>query len=267
MEIRSELRNLSPSGKQKWAILVVILLLTQILLLLSYGDTLRYLLPDERRLKLPNENNNALMMNPSQNALLRNTLAVSNVSEVSAGSELHVLEKNEYVSGFGLRNESEEDEGFVDGVEFESFEDAKDSVIIKEVARNSDNLVPLDKTVMQNKGVSDSNNGNQVQNVTSVEGSMLNAGSSIAVPVASVKNLPVSGNSSLLISKKVSKKKKLRCELPPKTVTTIDEMNRILVRHRRFSRAMVRVQLSFLFSFASGTLVITMQLRKYQCLQ
>lgn len=256
MEIRSELRKLSRSGKRKWAILVGILLLTHIFLLLSYGDTLRYLLPDGKRLKLPNENNNALMA-PSQNALLRNTLAVNNVSDVYAGSGLHVLEKNGYVSGFSLRNESEDDEGFDDSVEFESFEDAKDSVIIKEVARSSDDLFPPYKTVTHNEGVSTSNNGNQVQNVTSVESSMLSGGSSIAVPSTSVRNLPVSGNSSLLVSNQISKKKKkLRCDLPPKTVTTIDEMNRILVRHRRSSRAMVTCAAVLLFSFTCGTLVI-----------
>lgn len=33
-------------------------------------------------------------------------------------------------------------------------------------------------------------------------------------------------------------KKKMRCEMPPKSVTLIDEMNSILVRHRRSSRSM-----------------------------
>ncbi|ESQ41982.1 hypothetical protein EUTSA_v10013011mg [Eutrema salsugineum] len=224
MEIRSELRKFSRSGKRKWAILVGILALTHISLLLSYG---RYLLPDGRRLKLPNENNT--LMNPSQNALLRNTLAV-NVSEVPAG-----LEKNGYVTGSGPRNDSEDDEGFVDSVDFEGFEDAKDSVIIKEVAVNSDSLFPSEKVVMKNEGLLTSNHGHQEQNVSlqsqkNVKSSKLNAGNSIAAPVL--------GNSSLPVSKQVGKKKKMRCDLPPKTVTTIDEMNRILARHRRSSRAM-----------------------------
>lgn len=233
MEVRSELRKHSRSRKRKWAFLVGIVALTHILLLLSYGDALRYLLPDGRRLKLPNESY-VLMTSPSQNALLRNTLAV-NVSEVSAGPG----EKNGYVSGFRLRNESEVDEGFVENVDFESFEDAKDSVNIKEVAGSSDSLVTSETTVMQHEGVS---TGNQVQNVSfqkNVKSSMLSAGSSI----------PVFGNSSLLVSKQVSKKKQMRCNLPPKTVTTIEEMNRILVRHRRTSRAMVSMQLSLLVSF------------------
>lgn len=34
-------------------------------------------------------------------------------------------------------------------------------------------------------------------------------------------------------------RKKMRCEMPPKSITLIDEMNRILVRHRRSSRSMV----------------------------
>ncbi|KAJ4839869.1 hypothetical protein Tsubulata_903174 [Turnera subulata] len=35
-----------------------------------------------------------------------------------------------------------------------------------------------------------------------------------------------------------SAKKKMRCEMPPKSVTSVDEMNKILARHRRSSRAM-----------------------------
>ncbi|XP_010454251.1 PREDICTED: probable glycosyltransferase At3g07620 [Camelina sativa] len=221
MEIRSELRKHIRSGtKSKWAILVGIVALTHVLLLLSYGDALIYLLPDGRRLKLPNESKT--LMNPS-----RNTLAVS-VSQDSA-------EKNGYVSGFGLRNVTEDDEGFDETVDFESFEDAKDSVsVIKQVVEGS---------VKQSPEVSTSKYGYQVQNVSvesqkKVKGSMLNASSSIAGPVSSVGKLPVSGNSTLLVSKQVSKKQKMRCNLPPKTVTTIEGMNRILARHRRTSRAM-----------------------------
>uniref|UniRef100_A0A1J3HWH9 Putative glycosyltransferase n=1 Tax=Noccaea caerulescens TaxID=107243 RepID=A0A1J3HWH9_NOCCA len=212
MEIRSELRKYSRSGKRKWAVLVGIMALAHIYLLLSFG---RYVLPDGRRLKLPNENN------PSQNVLLRNTLAV-NVSEVSGGSRLHVLEKNGYVSGSDLRNESEDDEGFDDSVDFESFEDAKDSVIIKHVAGSSesDSLFPSEKTVLLNVSSQIKKKGKR---------SKLSPGSYRSAP----------GNSSLLFTKQVSKKKKrLRCDLPPKTVTTIDEMNQILARHRRYSRAM-----------------------------
>ncbi|GMI94834.1 hypothetical protein like AT5G19670 [Hibiscus trionum] len=44
-----------------------------------------------------------------------------------------------------------------------------------------------------------------------------------------------SENNSSMIAK--PGKKKMRCEMPPKSVTTIAEMNRILLRHRRSSRA------------------------------
>ncbi|XP_010493042.1 PREDICTED: probable glycosyltransferase At3g07620 [Camelina sativa] len=229
MEVRSELRKHSRSGTRKWTILVGIVALTHVLLLLSYGDALRYLLPDGRRLKLPNESNK--MMNPS-----RNTLAVS-VSEDSAGSGIHVMEKNGNVSGFGLRNETEDDEGFDETVDFESFEDAKDSVnVIKQVV--------VESSVKQRTEVSTSKYGQQGQKVSvqsqkKVESSMLSASSSIAGPASSVGKLPVSGNSSLVVSKQVSKKKKKKkYDIPPKTVTTIEEMNRILARHRRTSRAL-----------------------------
>ncbi|EOA20199.1 hypothetical protein CARUB_v10000494mg [Capsella rubella] len=231
MEIRSELRKHLRSGTRKWAILVGIVALTHILLLLSYGDVLRYLVPDGRRLKLPNESKKLM-------TLSRNTLAVS----VSEDSGIHVLEKNASISGFGLRNETEDDEGFDETADFESFEDAKDSVVvIKQVVESSDTLYPLEMNVKQSAEMSTSKYGYQVQDVSvesqkKVKTSMLSASSSLAA--SSVGKLPVSGNSSLLVSKQVSKKKKMRCNLPPKTVTTIEEMNRILARHRRTSRAM-----------------------------
>ncbi|CAK9163338.1 unnamed protein product [Ilex paraguariensis] len=49
-------------------------------------------------------------------------------------------------------------------------------------------------------------------------------------------NLDTSKNDSATVSSPV--KKKMRCQMPPKSVTTIDEMNRLLVRHRARSRAM-----------------------------
>lgn len=222
MEIRSELRKLSRSGKPTWAVLVAVLALTHILLLLSYG---RYLLPDGRRLKLPNEHN-ALMMTPPQTALLRNTLAVN----VSTSPPTIALENNGFVS---QRNEPEDDEGFVDIADFESFEDVNDTVVVKQVAGSnvSDSHFPSQKIVMQNVSLQ------------SQKSSVLSGGSSIAAPVLE--------NSTT----KVSKKKKMRCDLPPKTVTTIDEMNRTLTRHRRSSRAMVRYVPSSFF-VPMGALVI-----------
>ncbi|XP_025012262.1 probable glycosyltransferase At5g03795 [Ricinus communis] len=70
----------------------------------------------------------------------------------------------------------------------------------------------------------------------------------LALPI-NVTNLRSSGNSSLgsailknsfATSKNVSAKpvkKKMRCDMPPKSITLIHEMNQILVRHRRSSRA------------------------------
>ncbi|KAL2533145.1 Exostosin family protein [Abeliophyllum distichum] len=49
-------------------------------------------------------------------------------------------------------------------------------------------------------------------------------------------NFAVPNNGTLLESKPV--KRKMRCEMPPKTVMLIDEMQRLLVRHRARSRSM-----------------------------
>lgn len=49
----------------------------------------------------------------------------------------------------------------------------------------------------------------------------------------------LSSSASETNSTSIGKRKKMKSELPPKTVTTLEEMNRILFRHRRSSRAMV----------------------------
>lgn len=51
-------------------------------------------------------------------------------------------------------------------------------------------------------------------------------------------NFAASINDSEVMSK--VKNKKMRCNMPPKSVTTLYQMNRLLVRHRRSSRARVR---------------------------
>ncbi|XP_021900104.1 probable glycosyltransferase At5g03795 [Carica papaya] len=51
-------------------------------------------------------------------------------------------------------------------------------------------------------------------------------------------NLPSVKRNSTIISN--IGKRKMRCEMPPKSVTTIDEMNQILLRNRRSSRSMQR---------------------------
>ncbi|XWS17314.1 hypothetical protein CRYUN_Cryun33cG0056600 [Craigia yunnanensis] len=65
--------------------------------------------------------------------------------------------------------------------------------------------------------------------------SITNAGSSVHSTSLQSDHV-ASKNNSAMIAKPW--KKKMKCEIPPKSVTTIDEMNRLLVRHRRSSRAM-----------------------------
>ncbi|XP_038879145.1 probable glycosyltransferase At5g03795 [Benincasa hispida] len=48
----------------------------------------------------------------------------------------------------------------------------------------------------------------------------------------------ISSSVSETNSKSVGKRKKMKSEMPPKSVTSLEEMNRILLRHRRSSRAM-----------------------------
>lgn len=61
-------------------------------------------------------------------------------------------------------------------------------------------------------------------------------GSSSIGPAALKSDSAAAKNYSVVLAK--PGKKKMRCEMPPKSVTLIDEMNSILVRHRRSSRSM-----------------------------
>ncbi|KAJ6355503.1 hypothetical protein OIU77_005986 [Salix suchowensis] len=61
-------------------------------------------------------------------------------------------------------------------------------------------------------------------------------GSSSVGPGALKSDSAATKNDSVVLAK--PGKKKMRCEMPPKSVTLIDEMNSILVRHRRSSRSM-----------------------------
>ncbi|XP_022731392.1 probable glycosyltransferase At5g25310 [Durio zibethinus] len=65
--------------------------------------------------------------------------------------------------------------------------------------------------------------------------SISNGGPSLQLTPMQSDHVP-SKNNSPMIAK--PERKRMKCEMPPKSVTTIDEMNRILLRHRRSSRAM-----------------------------
>lgn len=60
----------------------------------------------------------------------------------------------------------------------------------------------------------------------------------ISSPVGAV-NLLNNQTVSETDSKQIAKRKKMKSEMPPKSVTSFQEMNSILLRHRRSSRAMV----------------------------
>lgn len=72
-------------------------------------------------------------------------------------------------------------------------------------------------------------------NKTYLRNSTKNA-DSLGFSTSLLSNHLTSKNNSAMIAK--PGRKKVRCEMPPKSVTTIEEMNRILVWHRRSSRAM-----------------------------
>ncbi|XP_010535964.1 PREDICTED: probable glycosyltransferase At3g07620 [Tarenaya hassleriana] len=261
MEFVSEIQKFLRNGKKKWIFLVGAVAFTHILLFQS-------LVVPFDKLRLSDETAS------SENAVLRNRFSVQE-SDVSAASGLYVLEKTDHVSVFGnddgqergnsvvmmgtgshgndgesglnagVDNDIDDDEGLDDRIDLERFEDEND--IVEELADSSKDRIPQGKADKQREEVSMDKYTNQVQKFESSKANLsVQNTKNVKRPTSSVvsivgnatltRNLHVLENGSLPISKRV--KRKMRCEMPPKTVTTINEMNQILVKHRRSSRAM-----------------------------
>ncbi|XVE98113.1 hypothetical protein REPUB_Repub03eG0077400 [Reevesia pubescens] len=72
-------------------------------------------------------------------------------------------------------------------------------------------------------------------NKTYLRNSISNASSSVHSTSLQSDHVALQNNSAMIAR---PGRKKMKCEMPPKLVTTIDKMNRVLVRHHRSSRAM-----------------------------
>ena len=254
--------------KRKWVIIVGMVALTHLLcqsLMLPYGNALLSMLPDEK-------SENVVVVTPSiedsaVESLIDDKVRVSGVlnleneqsllvrgvksaegynARVNAEGEKESTEKNgKEEMDSGLDGDGTDED--VDFVEDEALDDVD---------------VDLEEgfTVDNSTQIEEASSGVMLESRTSgVQGKKVTDGSVILpTPVASldkplligsvVGEKPESGsrisdgsafsnNGSSMPNK--SAKKKMRCDMPPKTVTPIDEMERLLVHHRARSRAMV----------------------------
>ncbi|KAK8523182.1 hypothetical protein V6N13_113134 [Hibiscus sabdariffa] len=148
--------------------------------------------------------------------------------------------------------------------EYENDEDLNEIAVLEDVIRDQDDYVNTISDIVSSstmESTSGAGNGFKIEQVAKhgqevstgklKEGKMSEAAKElVAVNTSSVANRTsnagfrstplqsnhaASENNLSMIAK--PGKKKMRCEMPPKSVTTIDEMNRILLRHRRSSRA------------------------------
>lgn len=151
--------------------------------------------------------------------------------------------------------DDEDVEDLIDSSALDSAKDRENSSI-PELPTEARHDLPLEQIVKPNREVSTENTQERhasqtaknlgpeivsttlipLANITYMKIEVSKASSSVS-PVVPPSNTPTSKNVSALIGSRG--KKKMRCELPPKTVISVNEMEHILMRHHRSSRAMV----------------------------
>ncbi|TYH08351.1 hypothetical protein ES288_A07G007700v1 [Gossypium darwinii] len=259
MELLNGFKNPFRSEYKRWVFLVGLVAISHLLFqsfLLPYGNALRSLL-------LPGiddsiEGNYGNVVSPvrsgSKSVVVRNTLTI-NGSDFST-RDVILFNDGNGGGGVGISGRKIGDwvEKGVSNVIFdgnvdddyasENGEDLNENAVLEEVIRDQDNYVNatsrIEQVAKHGREVSigelrDVNTTSQYPALSSMANPTPNAGSSFR-STSLQSDHTVSKSNSLMVVK--PGKKKMRCEMPPKTVTTIDEMNRILLRHRRSSRAM-----------------------------
>ncbi|XP_044464655.1 probable glycosyltransferase At5g25310 isoform X2 [Mangifera indica] len=150
--------------------------------------------------------------------------------------------------------DDEDVEDLIDSSALDSAKDRENSSI-PELPTEARHDLPLEQIVKPNREVSTENTQERhasqtaknlgpeivsttlipLANITYKKIEVSKASSSVS-PVVPPSNTSTSKNVSALIGSRG--KKKMRCELPPKTVISVNEMEHILMRHHRSSRAM-----------------------------
>ncbi|KAL8489737.1 hypothetical protein ACS0TY_025576 [Phlomoides rotata] len=206
--------------RKKWLFLVGLVALTHLFcqsLMLPYGNALLSLLPSEKNKELE-------MVSESSGAsnLDNESLLVRKMKNYNVGID---DDKEEKVNS----NLNDDDIDFVEDETVGNVNvDMEEGFMMHNASGESAILPPLivtpDKPLLIES---------VVEKKSESEGSVYN-GSDHRMFLNERKDIPsVSSNGSL-----VPNKRKMRCLMPPKSVTTINEMERLLVGHRARSRAM-----------------------------
>lgn len=214
--------------KKKWLFLVGLVALTHLFcqsLMLPYGNALLSLLPNDKS-KQP------LVMVSASN-LDNESLLVRRMKNYNIGMDT----EDEGKESMNKEEEEKKNSNINDDFDFVEDEtmvnvnvDMEEGFMMHNASGEFATLPPLvvtpDKLLLI-KSV--------VEKKSESEGSVSNV-SNHRVIINERKDVPfVSSNGSLV----PMVKRKMRCEMPPKSVTPINEMERLLVRHRARSRAMV----------------------------
>ncbi|CAI0543449.1 unnamed protein product [Linum tenue] len=248
---------------RKWLILVGAVVIAHLLvqsLFFPYGYTIRTLLPTARDPVFDESRVFGIGQSAIKSGVARNALAVD-VSELKIGLVVQNETKSDGMGDIshsevkghggdtenGLASEEENldddtDELAVDRDVVDDDDDDDDDVDVRlenvvdgnEVTQEKDSVLELPSEAKKELP--------SVQNVTSKNSEAPLVLSRAVAPTTSANPLKekvvftTSRNYSAGVSNPV--KKKIRAEMPPMSITTIDEMNRLLARNRRSSRAM-----------------------------
>ncbi|XP_059276768.1 probable glycosyltransferase At3g07620 [Lycium ferocissimum] len=274
MKYREELQYLRQIDKRKLILIVVLVAVTHLFcqtLMLPYGNALRSLL-SESKILLPEKISLSVTESPvvKKSANVGDSLSnfdnahvlidrVKSTDKVDAGEDGEIDEvklRSIHSVGKALDNDSD----FVEDATIENdnlFDEVVDMDEETAMLKNDESKqdLSLEQVVKPNGELSaDSEldaNRNSVLNDTKAA-SLTNLSSVVAsnhldhLPVVTINernfiytdnNKSSTGDSTQLLQRSPVKKK-MRCMLPPKTITSISQMERLLVRHRARSRAM-----------------------------
>lgn len=253
--------------------LVAVVAATHILcqsLLLPYGNALRSFLADNR-IPVSDQNNDPTLRSLTMFVVARNHLTV-NASAL--GDELaldELVKDSQNFTGGNTDHDSEQKEKLQDnstelvtsqevynGSTSEKFEDLDDGITsdfvekqkgsVLELAMEGKHGLQLEQIVKPNQTAS---MDNTTKNYVNQKPSSIITPSTNIIFLKPKESNPSSHISSIVLQNDLattinisamvdaSGKKKMKCELPPKYVRTIQEMDSLLLRHRRSSRAMV----------------------------
>lgn len=267
--------------KRRWIFTVGAVAFTYLLfqsLLLPYENALRSLLPDG---EVPEHDESSFLAvhSVAKSVMVRNPLAVGS-SEFSKNSMLVKMVKNEDVGGaIGDRDErngndrdgengfpldkKDLENGFVRLGDENLSSDAssndvvhfmKESLVLESV-RNHENSSALDEAsegrhgilleqiVKPNYGVSIVKKPEENTSLTSEKSGDADTTIQLLSSVAEPTEELALNTTIEMVSN--SGKKKMRCDMPPKLISSIYEMNHILVRHRASSSSMVKCFICF----------------------